>query len=254
MIVIGDLEFELHYPTYCKQVDIKHEEIFGPGDESIDEDILPTNRLEVQEDCLETEESNMTSESKYNDNYVEEIKQVEHKPIVKIKKEKPVRKSKRKITKKTIKPEHIDVENKCEPNSDDEFVDSTYLARKADSDSEDDVVKEMDVVLKKRRKQYTKLPKTVPCTFTKCEAMFGTERTLKIHMHQIHGIKERYICPICSREFKIGGNLKQHIETHSDYKRFICNYCGKGFHLPYNLKEHMNTHTGARYGAILQTT
>lgn len=161
-----------------------------------------------------------------------------------VKKERTPRKVKRKNAKRSAKPEHIDVENGYESNGNENYIIDNYLEQKANTESEDDVIKEMDVAIKKRRKKYTKLPKTVSCTM--CDNMFGTERTLKIHMHQVHGVKERYICPICSREFKIGGNLKQHIETHSDYKRFICNYCGKGFHLPYNLKEHMNVHTGAR--------
>lgn len=250
VIVIGDLEFELHHPTYCEQSDIKHEKMFEE-DEYSEEEILPTCNLEEPNEYIDIKNSeflatNVSSRSnrpKCNVNYVDETEEEESKPIVK--KEKTTRKSKRKSAKKQTPPERVDIENKCESTLDDEFVDSSFLSRKVEPNSEDDVIKEMDVALKKRRKQYAKLPKTVPCTL--CDGMFGTERTLKIHMHQVHGIKERYICPICSREFKIGGNLKQHIETHSDYKRFICNYCGKGFHLPYNLKEHMNTHTGARY-------
>lgn len=255
VIIIGDLEFELHHPTYCKpQIDIKHEEKLEQSDESMNEEILPTNPSpEIKDECLDTKglgyfeikATHRSNRAKCDVNYTEENDDEdddddESEPIMK--KEKPVRKSKRKSTRSSTEAARSYVGNNYDSN--DEFAESTYLSRKADLNSDDDVIKEMDVAMKKRRKQYAKLPKTVPCTL--CDGMFGTERTLKIHMHQVHGIKERYICPICSREFKIGGNLKQHIETHSDYKRFICNYCGKGFHLPYNLKEHMNTHTGAR--------
>lgn len=244
VIVIGDLEFELHQPSHCKQIETIYEDVFEGGDFIDDENHVDHScEIEEQKEDLEeidTESPRRTKRTKSKVDYTDEASESEHLRIVK--NERPVRKTKRKTIKRNMKMEQIDEDNRFESNLDEEYVDIEY--RKVDTDSDDEVVKEIDVALKKPRKQYTKLPKTVPCT--KCDAMFGTERTLKIHMHQVHGIKERHICPICSREFKIGGNLKQHIETHSDYKRFICNYCGKGFHLPYNLKEHMNTHTGHR--------
>lgn len=242
VIVIGDLEFELHQPTYCKQIEpiISTDDI--KEDEEIIYDEIPPNQTDIDDEkCSEIDLDCKPKRIRSKINYNEQTTEIENLSIVK--RERPPRKGKRKNTKRSAKPEHIDVENGYESNLNENSIDS-YLEQKADTESEDDVIKEMDVAIKKRRKQYAKLPKTVPCTM--CDDMFGTERTLKIHMHQVHGVKEKYICPICSREFKIGGNLKQHIETHSDYKRFICNYCGKGFHLPYNLKEHMNVHTGAR--------
>lgn len=238
VIVIGDLEFELHSPIHCKQSEAIHirEDAFQTDDLMYEE----TSQLDSPKYDAESSDNDSLQKEKRikSENYEDDPIEGENCPT--IKKTKPVQKVKRKSTKVVTKSQRIIIENKRQSNvKGEEFVDS-----RKDMDSDDDVIKEMDVALKKRRKQYAKLPKTVPCTM--CDAMFGTERTLKIHMHQVHGIKERYICPICSREFKIGGNLKQHIETHSDYKRFICNYCGKGFHLPYNLKEHMNVHTGAR--------
>lgn len=138
---------------------------------------------------------------------------------------------------------HIDADITDDPDAIGADLNTIGKSEASGSEHDDVLVGQMDVGLRKRRR-YPRLPKTVPCT--RCDAKFGTVRTLKIHMGQVHGIKDKLICPICSREFKVAGNLKQHIDTHSDYKRFICNYCGKGFHLPYNLKEHMNTHTGAR--------
>lgn len=257
MIIIGDLEFELHRPTYCKPTESKQEDII------IDDNCIETIDAEVHEnednkdDCeveeieplnCEVEEIDMDpaptieelprniKRSKVNINYNEnhdDDDELENNLVVKIKR--PVRRSRRKNGKRNRKIKKIIKKNTPNSHLDDE---------EDDTESDDAIMKQIGVSIKKPRKNYSKLPKTVACTM--CDSMFGTERTLKIHMNLVHGIKERYICPICSREFKIGGNLKQHIETHSDYKRFICNYCGKGFHLPYNLKEHMNTHTGAR--------
>ncbi|XP_055316340.1 zinc finger protein 75A-like [Sitodiplosis mosellana] len=249
VIIIGDLEFELHHPTYCKQREPAtpvHEDIFE-ADYSLDEDtdqivIYKCEDEEAEGEEAEREEAEEEEEQEESDiefhhktmqnqikvNYDDdEANRVLS--ILKPRKGRLARKAKQKTTKRNTGQSNETIET----NSD-----------RVKAESEDDVIKEMNVAMKKRRKQYAKLPKTLPCTM--CDAMFGSERTLKIHMNQVHGIKERYICPICQREFKISGNLKQHIETHSDYKRFICNYCGKGFHLPYNLKEHMNTHTGAR--------
>lgn len=246
VIIIGDLEFELHHPTYCKTIETMPGDNFE-GDYSIYENSQQNDiyKYEVEEEQIEAEEEADVEEEGEEESDVESLRKTKRNQtkvdyneeanevlsILKPRKERPTRKAKQKSIKRSTKSERNTV--KIESNS-----------NNVKADSEDDVIKEMDA-MKKRRKQYAKLPKTVPCTM--CDAMFGTERTLKIHMNQVHGIKERYICPICSREFKISGNLKQHIETHSDYKRFICNYCGKGFHLPYNLKEHMHTHTGARY-------
>lgn len=206
VIVIGDLEFELHQPTYCEQTEPEQDNLFDAQNYDYKYEVEEAEEEEAAEEEQEDEVFVLSRRTKRNQTKVDyEEKANEIMSILEPKKERPVRKAKRKPIRKYIKVE------KNETNSNDAKV-----------DSEDDVFKEMDVAIKKRRKQYAKLPKTVPCTV--CDAMFGTERTLKIHMNQIHGIKERYICPICSREFKISGNLKQHIETHSDYKRFICNY------------------------------
>lgn len=258
VIVIGDLEFELHQPTHCLQNGAVQDEQFETSDaeeEQNDKNTIHYNlkyesigEEEEDEDVEEAEEEEVNDENDENGS-PRRIKRLTNESVTTYNEmsndNENSRTAKRtqRTKRKTINKRQI-INRKSNLNR--KLV---RMMRKGQTDSEDDVIKEMDVAMKKPRKQYAKLPKTVPCTM--CDAMFGTERTLKIHMHQVHGIKERHICPICSREFKIGGNLKQHIETHSDYKRFICNYCGKGFHLPYNLKEHMNTHTGARYNSII---
>ncbi|XP_031638669.1 zinc finger protein 652-like [Contarinia nasturtii] len=184
--------------------------------------------IEKQDSEIESSE-NTKKRSIYAENSNDESSELVHK--VEETKKRSVRKRKRKSTKKRTRSRKNKVRNslKCDDNDAD--------SKTEQSESEDEFLKEM----KKSRK---KLPKNVPCTM--CPLKFGTERTLKIHMNKKHGIKERYICSICDREFKISGNLKQHMETHTDYHRFICTYCGKGFHLPFNMKEHMNSHTGVR--------
>lgn len=239
VIIIGDLEFELHRPVHCMltESNLNQHCIQMELNATNDDEKIP----DLMEEMIDRPEPPLplaiktTKRSKPIVNYAE-LDSVGSYPNMK--QEKPSPRKRRRATRQRttlpLKTEHIDI------NTD---VDEIIEVRRGGSDSEDTVVKEMDGARKKRRK-YVRLPKTVPCT--KCDAMFGSERTLKIHLSQIHGIKEKLICPICGREFKVSGNLKQHIETHSEHKRFICNYCGKGFHLPYNLKEHMNTHTGAR--------
>lgn len=249
VIVIGDLEFELHQPTYCKQIKPIHEDVFA-GSYFLDEGTQENDDFEREAADIKApngsdiEAPGKITRNKTKINYIEETSELTISGS-KVKKERPVRKAKRKFGRIPTNAGKNDerIYEKNDFNSDEDY-DDIKIGKKAES--EDDIIKEMDVAMKKRRKQYAKLPKTVPCKVPTCDAMFGTERTLKIHMHQVHGIKERYICPICSKECKISGNLKQHMETHSNYKRFICNYCGKGFHLPYNLKEHINMHTGAR--------
>lgn len=246
VLVIGDLEFELHRPTHCKKIEPEIVDDFD-GNTVVDTEIEPPTIESIQiepviiKDVLYLKTGPKlvqapTKRSKTVVNYCE--------LDTKVKRKRPVRKQKRSSRNQSTAPlrtEHITIDAGA---VDDDHVLYDLPQSKSDgSGSEDKVVKEMDVALKKRRR-YPRLPKIVPCT--ECDSMFGSERTLKIHLSQVHGIKEKLICPICSREFKVSGNLKQHIETHSDHKRFICNYCGKGFHLPYNLKEHMNIHTGAR--------
>lgn len=244
VIVIGDLEFELHRPTHCTHA----------KSELTNDEELPFNEVQVEpievkipdisEDIdADTEERIRVASSrriKEPVNYVE-INDIDYRSTVKAV---PQRRAKRATiarSKLLYKTELIHID--ADITDDTSAIVPNTKSDASGSEHDDVLVKEMDVAMRKRRR-YPRLPKTVPCT--QCDAKFGTERTLKIHMGQVHGIKDKLICPICSREFKVAGNLKQHIDTHSDYKRFICNYCGKGFHLPYNLKEHMNTHTGAR--------
>lgn len=234
VIVIGDLEFELHQPTHCKpneSIDDEKSELIdiyetndnhSSDDESLQQ-LLDTKSFVKQQNPQHHSPRLTEPESDKCDEVV-----AASETEVKLPKPNVEQKAARPNTRTTAKRKSIsNVKNGKQSNK---SVEQPNAKRAANTESDDDVIKEMDVAMRKRRRKYKKLPKTVPCT--KCDAMFGTERTLKIHMNQVHGIKERYICPICSREFKISGNLKQHIETHSDYKRYVCDWCGKGFYLP----------------------
>lgn len=258
VLLIGDLEFELHRPTHCIKTI---------------EEIVEFDENAVIETEIETEIANISTKIESIQIESIQIEPVMQKDVLykyqlktgpkpdqmprkrtktavdycelngKRKAKPPTRANTKRLSAAPLKAEHINIDSNA---VDDGTACNNSPNPKLDfevSDSEDIVIKEMDGELKKRRR-YRRLPKIVPCT--ECDAMFGSERTLKIHLKQVHGIKEPLVCKICSREFKISGNLKQHIATHSDQKRYICNYCGKGFHLPYNLNEHMNIHTGAR--------
>lgn len=283
VVVIGGLEFELHHPTHCKESESYEEVDILDGDYSMDAEsgeMFDNNSDDEKEIVIfeketwthgspeknEKYEINIEKTNKENGDLISKTDDKEHNLTQKVQK-RPTRKctnvqysneqngeigteteeeEEEKETKKRILVRNVKREPAKRGRKPRKIVKRSDIYPDDDvdeKDGEDDVVRAMDFAMRKRRINYAKLPKTIPCGVSTCDIKFSSDRALKCHMTQAHGIKERYICPICSREFKISGNLKQHVETHTDYKRFICNYCGKGFHLPFNLKEHINSHT-----------
>lgn len=201
------MEFELHRPTHCKQFDTPapEEAVFDETEEHLlydenDDDNKEGVRTET--DYLQIDIIEKPKRVRPKINYNEDAAEI----LNSIKKEsspKSQRKS-RKASQKTLKSNRNEDGANNYLTDAGEYVDVVFAPKsETDDNEEDDVVKELDVALKKKRKKYAKLPKTIPCTL--CDTMFATERTLKIHMSQVHKIKERFICPICQREFKIGG-------------------------------------------------
>lgn len=125
--------------------------------------------------------------------------------------------AKRKIKKNRTKTE-ISFEN-TETESNHKHNDS--VVTKSELAIDVDALKLKEPEKKTKRRIYAKLPKTIPCA--NCDMLFGSERTVKIHMHRVHGIKQQFICPVltCRREFKVSGNLKQHMAIHSDHKVLV---------------------------------
>ncbi|XP_055941935.1 zinc finger protein 26-like [Argiope bruennichi] len=57
---------------------------------------------------------------------------------------------------------------------------------------------------------------------------------------------EVYYCVHCPYSTPHKGNLKAHLNTHSDIRPFVCSVCMKGFKQKYTLKKHFRLHSGER--------
>lgn len=88
--------------------------------------------------------------------------------------------------------------------------------------------------------------KSFACSQNDCEETFRQQLLLRKHLKIAHGIVEKHTCHICSFPFSDKSNLKRHMVTHTDSHRFICSFCGAGFHKMMNLTEHMNGHLGVK--------
>ena len=56
--------------------------------------------------------------------------------------------------------------------------------------------------------------------------------------------KEKPICKICGKVFRVKFGLKKHMEKHSDLKAFVCSQCPKQFKRSEALKSHLKAHEG----------
>lgn len=197
--MIGDVEFELHRPTHCYQSEAQTcESTFNSiftlnvdtSNDLCNEELAAADQTHCQAQELDQED-------------------ISSKEIVNIAKSK--RKNSRTKTKRSFK----NIETESNQNLNDR------VATKSDLQNDVDALKLVESKKKPQRRIYAKLPKTIPCS--ECDMLFGSERTVKIHMHRVHGIKQQFICPVstCRREFKVSGNLRQHIETHSDHKVLV---------------------------------
>lgn len=88
--------------------------------------------------------------------------------------------------------------------------------------------------------------KLLTCTQDGCEETFRQQLLLRKHLKTMHGIAEKHVCQICNFSFADKSNLKHHMVTHTDNKRFICSFCGARFHKLTNMTEHMNAHLGVK--------
>lgn len=55
-----------------------------------------------------------------------------------------------------------------------------------------------------------------------------------------------YKCEHCPKTFARGGQLTQHLVTHTGLKKFKCDYCGQKFSSAANLRLHQKTHLDER--------
>ena len=56
--------------------------------------------------------------------------------------------------------------------------------------------------------------------------------------------KEKPICKICDKVFRVKSGLKKHMEKHCDLKEFDCSLCPKQFKRSEALKSHLKAHKG----------
>lgn len=110
-------------------------------------------------------------------------------------------------------------------------------AKKCENDSEE---KKKDRIRKNRS------AKLMECTQDGCTEQFRQQQLLRKHLKNVHGVVEKHLCSICNFSFSDKSNLKHHMVTHTDDKRFICSFCGARFHKLTNMTEHMNAHMGLK--------
>lgn len=265
VIVIGDLEFELHRPNHCKPSSF---DFSVPTNQPQTQHILKETESRFFDDNLSVKDnsssspvfdmdvpSNISSDDEFLINLRPKVKITEKPDLIKSKPEakitkkvgvveeaeivgkaKTVESRKTRGRKKSIKKtSETDVEKEQNANND-----SDECARREDDAYFQEMCKNSDK--KYARKRYATLPKNVPCTQEGCDKMFGHQRTLNTHLKRDHGIIEKNICPICNLELSDKSNLKHHMITHTDNKRFICSFCGARFHKQTNLTEHTNAH------------
>ena len=77
-----------------------------------------------------------------------------------------------------------------------------------------------------------------------CPVCGGRYILLSTHM-RIHST-DRHVCSVCKKAFRVVGQLKNHMLTHSDESPYICSDCSDRFRTSSALKQHMVTHEEER--------
>jgi len=78
-----------------------------------------------------------------------------------------------------------------------------------------------------------------------CKKGFRIARYLKGHM-LIHSGEKRYTCQHCGGRFRTFSHLKTHMASHTKEKNHVCNVCGSSFLQKGGLNAHKRIHTGER--------
>lgn len=214
VILIGDVEFELHRPAHCISIakngdtETKDLETFTAldkvpiestlenADKILKENVETEDNLEIEALCIPNDLTNRRK----NDT-IEPIKS--------------------NTVKKRSRRKHIQT-------SGDETKRKTTITKSQSSN------------------QKSRPIKLLTCTQDGCEETFRQQLLLRKHLKTVHGIVEKHVCQICNFSFADKSNLKHHMVTHTDNKRFICSFCGARFHKLTNMTEHMNAHLGVK--------
>lgn len=198
VIVIGDVEFELHRPLHCKVPNVNRNSVVvvekmihadgkSNGEESHDGIVSKEEQTYFEDECNNDQSLDCTTEMAFlPDDLAASI----------VAKHTQSAKPKKRQRKPTVKV-------KIQPNID-------------EKSNEDNV------------KKVSRLSKPIHCTQDGCNEEFRQQRSFRIHLKNQHGIVERVHCPICNFGFTDKSNLKHHMILHTDSKRFICSFCGAG--------------------------
>lgn len=206
VVLIGDLEFELHRPSHCNgsSVGLSNTNLYLSPAPLVDATLSIKSESEF--------EVNTGIQSNDDDDFLINLKcDTKSTAVANEDKKKPRQTTKRQ--RKVKKTEKVDAKKAESSNSE------------SDRNDDDDYFEKMCKSGEKKpyvRKRYAALPKTIACTQEGCDKMFGHQRTLGSHLKRDHGIVEKNICPTCNMELSDKSNLKHHMITHTDDKRFIC--------------------------------
>jgi len=78
-----------------------------------------------------------------------------------------------------------------------------------------------------------------------CKKGFRMASDLNRHM-LMHSGEKRYTCQDCGGRFRSFSNLKTHMASHTKEKNHVCSVCGSSFSLKVSLNSHMRTHSDER--------
>lgn len=111
-----------------------------------------------------------------------------------------------------------------------------YLEEGEEIDEDEKIIKEKEI------------PES-PSTCKVCQKSFTNKKNLKIHMNShelINSEKNKFICSICGKGFKLARYLKSHEKIHTGIKAYKCEICNVCFIHQHTLKSHQRVHTGEK--------
>lgn len=183
VILIGDLEFELHRPTHCNSanniIDSENLQPFVALERLRDDDIKPNEILDEDNDAgveVEVEDSAILKHDTDHDDFALSVAGDD-----------------------STKEEDSDPPEQPKP------IKRKRVRKKVSQKTEDAPAKKPRVITK------TRPVKMIPCTQEGCTEEFRQQMMLRKHLKTVHGIVEKHICTICNFPFADKSNLKHHM-------------------------------------------